>query len=149
MKGLGYKEILAYLEGECSLDEAVYILKRDTRHFAKRQLTWFKRERDVIWINKDDFDHDEDRILDHMLKMTFFANRENSIRESTALGLYGGELSGSITRLEQYAVCAFSHFLKYGLKLSERDEYGFMANDFGITVCNRGTHIGQNIVIFK
>ena len=43
MQGLGYKEILAYLDGEITLEEAVYILKRDTRHFAKRQLTWFKR----------------------------------------------------------------------------------------------------------
>jgi tRNA dimethylallyltransferase len=52
MQGLGYKEIAAYLDGEISLDEAVYILKRDTRHFAKRQLTWFKRERDVCRIDK-------------------------------------------------------------------------------------------------
>ena len=42
MQGLGYKEILSYLEGKCSLEEAVRILKRDTRHFAKRQLTWFR-----------------------------------------------------------------------------------------------------------
>ena len=41
MQGLGYKEILAYLDGECTLEEAVYIIKRDTRHFAKRQITWF------------------------------------------------------------------------------------------------------------
>ncbi len=41
MQGLGYKEILAYLDGECDLDTAVYTIKRDTRHFAKRQLTWF------------------------------------------------------------------------------------------------------------
>ena len=47
MQGLGYKEILDYLEGICPLEEAVYTIKRDTRHFAKRQLTWFKRERDV------------------------------------------------------------------------------------------------------
>ena len=46
MQGLGYKEILDYLDGTISLGEAVYIIKRDTRHFAKRQLTWFKRERD-------------------------------------------------------------------------------------------------------
>ena len=52
MQGLGYKEIAAYLEGECSLDEAVTILKRDTRHFAKRQLTWFKREREVTYYDK-------------------------------------------------------------------------------------------------
>ncbi len=53
MQGLGYKEILSFLNGEISLDEAIYILKRDTRHFAKRQLTWFKREKDVIWVDKD------------------------------------------------------------------------------------------------
>ena len=52
MQGLGYKEIIPYLQGACSLDEAVYILKRDTRHFAKRRLTWFRRERDVIWVDK-------------------------------------------------------------------------------------------------
>lgn len=53
MQGLGYKEILAYLEGEISLEEAIYILKRDTRHFAKRQLTWFRREKEVIMVDKD------------------------------------------------------------------------------------------------
>lgn len=67
MQGLGYKEILAYLEGDCSLEKAVYILKRDTRHFAKRQLTWFKREKDVIWVNKDEFGYDDDKILNYML----------------------------------------------------------------------------------
>ena len=69
MQGLGYKEILDYLDGSCTLDEAVYILKRDTRHFAKRQLTWFRREKDTIWMNKDEFDYNEDRILDEMLKV--------------------------------------------------------------------------------
>ena len=49
MQGLGYKEIIAYLAGETTLEEAVYILKRDTRHFAKRQLTWFRRE-EAHWI---------------------------------------------------------------------------------------------------
>ena len=67
MQGLGYKEILDYLNGECSLDEAIYILKRDTRHFAKRQLTWFRRERDVIWVDKNNYDHDEEKILEVML----------------------------------------------------------------------------------
>ncbi len=66
MQGLGYKEILDYLDGGCTLEEAVYILKRDTRHFAKRQLTWFKRERDVIWVNKDEFSYSEEKILAHM-----------------------------------------------------------------------------------
>ncbi len=67
MQGLGYKEILDYLNGECTLEEAIYILKRDTRHFAKRQLTWFRRERDVIWIDKNKYDHDEEKILEVML----------------------------------------------------------------------------------
>lgn len=67
MQGLGYKEILDYLNGECTLEEATYILKRDTRHFAKRQLTWFRRERDVIWIDKNEYEHDEERNLQVML----------------------------------------------------------------------------------
>ena len=67
MQGLGYKEMLNYLNGECSYEEAVSILKRDTRHFAKRQLTWFRRERDVIWIEKEQYDYDEEKILDAML----------------------------------------------------------------------------------
>lgn len=69
MQGLGYKEILAYLEGEITLSEAVYLLKRDTRHFAKRQLTWFRRERDVIWIEKQEFHNDETLILNEILRI--------------------------------------------------------------------------------
>ena len=65
MQGL---ELYACLEGECSLDEAVRIIKRDTRHFAKRQLTWFRRERDVIWLDKGRFLQDEGRILQEMLR---------------------------------------------------------------------------------
>ncbi len=67
MQGLGYKEVLDYLNGMCTLEEAVYILKRDTRHFAKRQLTWFRRERDVIWVDKNKYGHDEEKILEVML----------------------------------------------------------------------------------
>lgn len=66
MQGLGYKEILAYLDGEMSLEQAIYVIKRETRHFAKRQLTWFRRERDVIWFDKKDYDYDEMRILHDM-----------------------------------------------------------------------------------
>jgi len=67
MQGLGYKEILDYLEGRCSLDEAVYTIKRDTRHFAKRQITWFKRERDVRWLNWEEFEGSPKRILEYIL----------------------------------------------------------------------------------
>lgn len=66
MQGLGYKEILSYLNNDITLEEAVYIIKRDTRHFAKRQLTWFKREKDVIWINKEDFSFDNNKIIEFM-----------------------------------------------------------------------------------
>ena len=66
MQGLGYKEMLAYLEGEISLDEAVYLIKRDTRHFAKRQLTWFRREKEVIWIDKTVFDQNSQNIINYM-----------------------------------------------------------------------------------
>lgn len=68
MQGLGYKEIFSYLEGDCSLEEAVYIIKRDTRHFAKRQLTWFKRERDVIWVQKDELNYDDKKLLQSLLE---------------------------------------------------------------------------------
>ena len=67
MQGLGYKELLSYLDGECTLTEAVYTIKRDTRHFAKRQLTWFKRERQVLWIDKPSYAYDEEKILKAML----------------------------------------------------------------------------------
>ncbi len=67
MQGLGYKEILDYLDGKCTLNEAVYTLKRDTRHFAKRQITWFKRERDVIWLNKQDYLRNDEDILGAVL----------------------------------------------------------------------------------
>ena len=67
MQGLGYKELLSHLEGEISLVEAIRILKRDTRHFAKRQLTWFRRERDVIWLNQQDYQYNQERIQSRML----------------------------------------------------------------------------------
>lgn len=67
MQGLGYKEIFSCLNGECSLENAVYKIKRDTRHFAKRQLTWFRRERNVIWIDKPSFGYDDRKILDFMV----------------------------------------------------------------------------------
>ena len=68
MQGLGYKEMLDYLDNKCSLEEAVEIIKRDTRHFAKRQITWFKRESDVTWIDKKEYEYNEERILKAMLQ---------------------------------------------------------------------------------
>lgn len=77
MQGLGYKELLRYMDGEYTFEEAVEILKRDTRHFAKRQLTWFKRERDVIWVNKEKF-ASEERILSYLLECLREKNIINS-----------------------------------------------------------------------
>lgn len=68
MQGLGYKEILDYLEHRCTLEEAVRVLKRDTRHFAKRQLTWFRRERDVRWLELERFGHDRQKVLEYILE---------------------------------------------------------------------------------
>ncbi|MEG1501520.1 MAG: tRNA (adenosine(37)-N6)-dimethylallyltransferase MiaA, partial [Clostridiales bacterium] len=55
MQGLGYRQMVAYYYGEATFAEAVYLLKRDTRHFAKRQLTWFRRDPRIIWFDKEDY----------------------------------------------------------------------------------------------
>ena len=68
MQGLGYKEIVLYLSGQISLEQAVYQIKRDTRHFAKRQLTWFKREPDVEWFHKEEYAYEEECILEEMIR---------------------------------------------------------------------------------
>ena len=69
MQGLGYREMFGYLDGEYDLERAIYLIKRNTRHFAKRQLTWFKREKDVIWLDKNDFDHDDEKILKEIVRI--------------------------------------------------------------------------------
>ena len=79
MQGLGYKEILDYLDGKITLSDAIYIIKRETRHFAKRQLTWFRRERDVIWLDKQVYNYDEQKILDEMCRIL---KNKNIIEES-------------------------------------------------------------------
>ena len=67
MKGIGYKELFEYFEGNCTLEEAVCDIKKNTRHFAKRQLTWFKREKDVTMVNIPDFDRNHDKMLEYMI----------------------------------------------------------------------------------
>ena len=71
MQGLGYKEILDYLDGKCSLEEAVATIKLETRHFAKRQLTWFRRERDICWFDKSEYNYDDTKILDKMCDVLY------------------------------------------------------------------------------
>lgn len=68
MQGLGYKEIMDFLDGSCTLEEAVLRIKQDTRHFAKRQLAWFRRERDVIWIDKSIYGSGTEQLLAAILE---------------------------------------------------------------------------------
>ena len=68
MQGIGYKEIIEYLDGELTLDDAIEKIKQDTRHFAKRQLTWFRREKEVIMLNYEDYDNDTDKMCNFILK---------------------------------------------------------------------------------
>lgn len=69
MQGLGYKEIIAYLQGQNSLEEAIAIIKQETRHFAKRQLTWFRREKEVVWVEKESFANDDEKMLQYMIEI--------------------------------------------------------------------------------
>lgn len=69
MQGLGYKEMAAYLADELTLEEAAEIIKRDTRHFAKRQLTWFKREPEVEWIAMEDYPDTEQLVRELLIRL--------------------------------------------------------------------------------
>lgn len=60
MKGIGYKEIIGYYHGQYSLQEAIDLVKKNTRHYAKRQLTWFKRYKEMKWFNISEYDSDAD-----------------------------------------------------------------------------------------
>lgn len=62
MQGIGYKEIVQYLNGNISLEEAIELMKKGTRHFAKRQITWFKREKESIWLSYEDFTSNKDML---------------------------------------------------------------------------------------
>lgn len=70
MQGLGYKEVIDYLTGDLTLEEAKEKIKRDTRHFAKRQLTWFRREKDVIWLEKNIPGQTSEDLVKKILTMT-------------------------------------------------------------------------------
>lgn len=66
MKGIGYKEILYYLQGKLTLSDAIEMIKKGSRNYAKRQLTWFRKDPRARWINKEDFASEED-IVSHIL----------------------------------------------------------------------------------
>ncbi len=69
MKGIGYKEVLYYLDGKITIEEASNSIKQGSRNYAKRQLTWFRKNENVQWINKDDF-ADEDKIVDFIIEQS-------------------------------------------------------------------------------
>ncbi len=68
MKGIGYREFFPYFNQKATFEETVEKIKADTRHFAKRQITWFKREKDAIWFERKDYDNDNEKILNAMIK---------------------------------------------------------------------------------
>ena len=68
MKAIGYREFFEYFDGTATLDDVRKKIKLDTRHFAKRQLTWFRREKEVIWVDKDTYDN-EQQILEYMMRI--------------------------------------------------------------------------------
>ena len=66
MQGIGYKEIIKYLDGEYTYDEAIEIIKRDSRRYAKRQLTWFRRYDNAKWFDLDEY-NDEKMLLQDVI----------------------------------------------------------------------------------
>ena len=66
MKAIGYRQIISYLEGEYDLNTAIELIKRDSRRYAKRQLTWFRRYEDAVWINVDSMNTEQ--ISDFIIK---------------------------------------------------------------------------------
>lgn len=76
-------------------------------------------------------DQERRRILDLLIAGAFYVNKEKGISKEAAYLLYGDKLSGSVTRLERYAGCAFAHFMSYGLSLEQRKEYKLAVPDIG------------------
>ena len=76
MQGIVYKEILEYLDVEITLEEAIDNIKQNTRHMAKRQVTWFKREKDVIYLNPFEFENNE-KIVDYMVEKIDMERKNN------------------------------------------------------------------------
>lgn len=74
MKGIGYKEILFYLDGKITLEEAINMIKQGSRNYAKRQLTWFRKDNRVNWIDKDKFSNEEEIIEYIMNKQNLLKN---------------------------------------------------------------------------
>ena len=72
MKGIGYKEIVSYLRNECTLDEAIEKIKQHSRNYAKRQITWFKRNPNIIWFDVSKEQNIEDQIIELLNKKSTY-----------------------------------------------------------------------------
>jgi len=71
IQGLGYQQIVGYLKGKYSKEEAIRLIKRDTRRFARRQLNWFKKDNRILWLDREEFsslDELSDRIIKILLE---------------------------------------------------------------------------------
>ena len=66
-QAIGYKEIVEYLDGSCTLDEALDAVKLATRRYAKRQRTWFRKDKRITWLDADDLD--VERMTDEVLSL--------------------------------------------------------------------------------
>ena len=76
LQSIGYKELAEYVHGTCSLEEAAAKIKLNSRHYAKRQITWFKREKDAVWVEKNSFS-DKAELFEYLLqKIRIFLEKE-------------------------------------------------------------------------
>lgn len=66
MRSIGYQQLFAYFEGECTLEEAIDRIKQDTRHFAKRQLTWFRRDERIVWHDVTNWNEEQEELIDQL-----------------------------------------------------------------------------------
>ena len=66
MKSIGYQQLFAFFRSECTLQEAVEKIKQDTRHFAKRQLTWFRRDARIVWHDATNWDESRDDLIERV-----------------------------------------------------------------------------------
>ncbi|HKW86460.1 MAG TPA: tRNA dimethylallyltransferase, partial [Nitrospiraceae bacterium] len=92
MKGLGYRQIAGYLAGNYGYEEAVRRLKRDTRHFAKRQMTWFRKEPDITWLTISETES-SDQVVACILDQVgrFLSDRSTHLgHDSHISGMAGG-----------------------------------------------------------
>ena len=91
LQGLGYKEFVPYLAGECSLQEAVETLKRDTRRFAKRQLSWFRHMKDINWVAADENFHNKLAAVHAIIAGKFAIGLEYNSNQSFSTGVSANE----------------------------------------------------------